>query len=189
MLPIYVFGCVRLRIVHNFIAHLNLNCMPKTNFIGGLKASMNLTNGLAEQPSKIFECLMLGSRKDYKGGLRPYIKISAWYMNELKHQCCQSALKKFLWLVFYMQVLLLSLVLSLSPVSEGAAAAPGWSIWSGGRWIIPDDDEDNIPGKTPITIATWVKPYNLSCAGIAGIDYPVKGQKELCALNPTNPGC
>ena len=50
------------------------------------------------------------------------------------------------------------------------AAAPGWSIWQGGMWNIPDDDNDNIPG-------------------LAGSDYPVNGQKELCAINPTNPGC
>merc|ERR1719422_884066 len=50
------------------------------------------------------------------------------------------------------------------------SAAPGWSIWSGGMWNIPDDDGDNIPG-------------------VGGNDYPVNGQKELCALNPTNPGC
>ena len=46
----------------------------------------------------------------------------------------------------------------------------GWSIWSGGMWNIPDDDGDNIPG-------------------VGGNDYPVNGQKELCGLNPTNPGC
>ena len=37
-------------------------------------------------------------------------------------------------------------------------------------WNIPDDDGDNIPG-------------------VGGNDYPVNGQKELCGLNPTNPGC
>ena len=50
------------------------------------------------------------------------------------------------------------------------AAAPGWSIWQNGMWNIPDDDNDNIPG-------------------VGGNDYPVNGQKELCAINPTNPGC
>ena len=55
-------------------------------------------------------------------------------------------------------------------VSLVLAAAPGWSIWQGGMWMIPDDDGDNIPG-------------------VGGVDYPVKSQADLCALNPTNPGC
>ena len=48
------------------------------------------------------------------------------------------------------------------------------------RWVDSDDDDndsnddlftgDNIPG-------------------VGGSDYPTKGQADLCALNPTNPGC
>ena len=40
------------------------------------------------------------------------------------------------------QVLVVSLMICLS-----LGAAPGWSIWTGGMWNIPDDDGDNIPGK------------------------------------------
>jgi len=50
------------------------------------------------------------------------------------------------------------------------AAAPGWSIWVNGMWDIADDDMDNIPG-------------------VGGTNYPTKGQADLCALNPKNPGC
>ena len=64
-----------------------------------------------------------------------------------------------------LQLLTLSLMICLS-----VAAAPGWSIWQNGMWNIPDDDNDNIPG-------------------VGGNDYPVNGQKELCAINPANPGC
>ena len=68
---------------------------------------------------------------------------------------------------FNFQLLLLALTMCLT---SAAPQAPGWSIWSGGMWNIPDDDGDNIPG-------------------VGGNDYPVNGQKELCGLNPTNPGC
>ena len=68
-----------------------------------------------------------------------------------------------LLLMFQLVVLALSVALT-------QAAAPGWSIWSNGMWNIPDDDNDNIPG-------------------VGGNDYPVNGQAQLCALNPTNPGC
>ena len=64
-----------------------------------------------------------------------------------------------------LQLLTISLMICLS-----LAAAPGWSIWQGGMWNIPDDDNDNIPG-------------------VGGNDYPVNGQAQLCALNPSNPGC
>ena len=67
----------------------------------------------------------------------------------------------------YFQLLVLALTMCLT---YAGPQAPGWSIWSGGMWVIPDDDGDNIPG-------------------VGGNDYPVNGQKELCALNPTNPGC
>ena len=67
------------------------------------------------------------------------------------------------WSLF--QLLVLSVI-----ICSTLAAAPGWSIWQGGMWNIPDDDNDNIPG-------------------VGGTDYPVNGQKELCAINPTNPGC
>ena len=52
----------------------------------------------------------------------------------------------------------------------GIRRQPGWSIWGGGKWRIPDGDKDNIPGNA------WEH-------------YPRYGQKKLCALNPRNPGC
>ena len=52
----------------------------------------------------------------------------------------------------------------------GTNQQPGWSIWGGGKWKIPDGDGDNIPGN-------------------GGQHYPKYGQKKLCALNPSNPGC
>ena len=33
-----------------------------------------------------------------------------------------------------------ALLLSLISLSLSLPAAPGWSIWSGGMWTIPDDD-------------------------------------------------
>ena len=66
------------------------------------------------------------------------------------------------------------------------SAAPGWSIWSGGMWNIPDDDGDNIPGKK---LLHKHLNHDHLYAGVGGNDYPVNGQKELCGLNPTNPGC
>ena len=53
-------------------------------------------------------------------------------------------------------------------------------------WTIPDDDGDNIPGKTPHHNLQPDEPLH---AGVGGNDYPVNGLKELCALNPANPGC
>ena len=73
------------------------------------------------------------------------------------------------WVSLSLLPLFQLVVLALS-VALTQAAAPGWSIWSNGMWNIPDDDNDNIPG-------------------VGGNDYPVNGQAQLCALNPTNPGC
>ena len=53
---------------------------------------------------------------------------------------------------------------------QGGKQKPGWDIWGGGNWKIPDTDHDNIPGTG------W-------------IHYPKYGQGELCKLNPRNPGC
>ena len=50
------------------------------------------------------------------------------------------------WHFFYISLMpLLQVELALC-VSLVLAAAPGWSIWQGGMWTIPDDDGDNIPG-------------------------------------------
>merc|ERR1719460_865829 len=56
------------------------------------------------------------------------------------------------------------------PVNKRGKQKPGWNIWGGGKWQIPDTDNDNIPGTG------W-------------INYPKYGQGELCKLNPRNPGC
>ena len=38
-----------------------------------------------------------------------------------------------------------------------------------------DDDSDHVSGD--------------NIPGVGGSDYPTKSQADLCAINPTNPGC
>ena len=83
------------------------------------------------------------------------------------------------------QVCVLSLLVCLAAALP-SPAAPGWSIWSGGMWNIPDDDGEEEPdhgGDGDHGVAGDNIP------GVGGNDYPVKSQADLCALNPTNPGC
>ena len=83
------------------------------------------------------------------------------------------------------QVCVLSLLVCLAAALP-SPAAPGWSIWSGGMWNIPDDDGEEDPdhdGGGDHGVAGDNIP------GVGGNDYPVKSQADLCALNPTNPGC
>ena len=45
-----------------------------------------------------------------------------------------------------------ALLLSLISLSLSLPAAPGWSIWSGGMWTIPDDDGEMTVMMTMMVI-------------------------------------
>ena len=54
-------------------------------------------------------------------------------------------------------------------------------------WNIPDDDGEEDPDHGDGGGDHGVAGDNIP--GVGGNDYPVKSQADLCALNPTNPGC
>ena len=48
--------------------------------------------------------------------------------------------KSYAFVQTIFHVSLQTILLSLIALSLSLPAAPGWSIWSGGMWMIPDDD-------------------------------------------------